>query len=137
MDKKILHAVPEPPAGLAERILFRIARERRRRFLTKAWILAAAFAGSVSLAIYGSVSAVADASRSGFLVFSSLLFTDFSSTIASFSDFLLSVAESFPVFSAIILLSGLLFAIWSAATFVDEVALLRRGAGRRFPNIAG
>lgn len=123
-----MRTLPEPPAGLAERILSRIDHERRRRFTVRAWSFGAVFAGSVSLIIYGSAAAAAEASQSGFLVFSSLLFSDFSSTIASFSDFLLSIAESFPVFSVAVLLSGVLFAIWSAAKLVNEFSGLRRHA---------
>lgn len=124
-QKKIFETMPAPPAGLAVRIMLRIARKRRRCLTVKAWAFGAALAGSVSLIVYGSFAAAADASRSGFLVFSSLLFSDFSATAANFSDFLLSVAESFPVFSAAILLSGVFVAIWSAAKFAKEIALLR------------
>jgi hypothetical protein len=127
MDKRALRAVPEPPAGLAERILSRIEYERRRRLAIRAWAFGAALAGSMLLIIYGSLEAATEASRSGFLVFFSLLFSDFSATVASFSDYLLSIAESFPVFATVILLSGVLVATWSAAKFAKEIALLRRG----------
>jgi len=118
--------MPAPPAGLAKKILLCIKREERRRFLTRTVALGAALAGSMALVVYGGVAVAADASRSGFISFASLFFSDFSATIASFSDFIFSVVESFPVFSAALLLSGVFFAIWSAAAFVDEMALLRR-----------
>lgn len=116
---------PAPPAGLTGKILLRIEREERRRLAIKTAVFGTVLVGSLSLIVYGWMNVAADASRSGFLVFASLLFSDFSSVLTSFSDFVLSVVESFPVFSATLLLSGVFVAIWSAAHFVNEVVRMR------------
>src|SRR5580700_3544525 len=110
-----------PSNELAKKILLRIDRVERRRLILKASGFGAVLVISLALVTYGSFDLVAEASRSGFLAFSSLFFSDFSATIANFSDFILSIIESFPVFSATLVLSGVFFAIWSAAGFLSEV----------------
>lgn len=70
-----------------------------------------------------------EAAHSGFFTFASFLFSNFSATVANFSDFFFSAAESFPVFAAAIFLSGMFFAVWSAARFLREISFLRRPAG--------
>lgn len=117
---------PAPPRGLAKRILLCIERKERQRCAAKTAAFGLLCSGSIALIVYGSIELVAEASRSGFLLVSSLLFSDFSATVSLFfSDFMLSVVESFPVFSVVLLLSGVFFAIWSAANFLKEVGLMR------------
>lgn len=114
------------PSDLAKNILLRIDREERRRFLVKTVAFGAVLAGSLAAVVMSTMNMAADLARSGFLSFASLLFSDFSAAMASFSDFIFSLAASFPVFSAVLLLSGIFVAIWSAAGFIDEVMLTRR-----------
>lgn len=116
---------------LTKKILLRIERIERRRLVLKASGFGIVLAVSLALVVYGSFDLMAEASRSGFLAFSSLFFSDFSATIANFSDFILSMIESFPVFSATLVLSGVFFAIWSAAGFVSEVMLMVRNQASR------
>lgn len=118
--------MPAVPAGLTKKILLRIEREERRRRAVKTAAFGAVLFGSLALAGYGWMAVAADASHSGFLAFASLFFSDFSVAIASFSDFALSIVESFPVFPAALFLSGIFFAIWSAARFMNEIVLARR-----------
>lgn len=133
MDENILREMiteagadmPVPSAGLTKNILLRIEREERRRLLLKTVAFGAVLVGSLSLAAYGGMAVAADASRSGLFAFTSLFFSDFSMAVASFPDLILSVAESFPIFSAVVFLSGLFFAVWSAARFVGDLVLMR------------
>ena len=118
--------MPAPPAGLTKKILLRIEREERRRFVMKTAVFGAALLGSCLLVGYGWMTVVAEASRSGLLAFASLFVSDFSLATASFSDFILSIVESFPVFPAALFLSGVFFVIWSAARFMNEVMLTRK-----------
>jgi hypothetical protein len=118
---------PEPPAGLTEKILMRISTRERRTLGVKIGISACVFGVSVGMAVAGYVNLVANLSQSGFFQIASLAFSDFSSMAANFPDFALSVMESFPVFTAALLLSGVLFAIWSMAALIDEASLLRAG----------
>ena len=122
----VLNDMGNPSPELAKKILLRIDNEERRRLLFHAIAFCAALLGSVALAVYGAVSVTAAASQSGFMAFVSLFFSDFSAAMASFSDFAFSIIESFPVVSAALLLSGIFFALWSAANFIKEVATLRR-----------
>ncbi len=115
-----------PSPDLAKNILLRIKREERQRLIVKTAGFGAALAASLALAVYGYFDAAAEASRSGFFAFASLFFSDFSATAASFSDFAFSIIESFPVFSVSIFLSGVFLAVWSAAGFVGEVALIKQ-----------
>lgn len=133
MDEETLKAMlsradleaPAPPAGLAGRILLRIEKEERRRLMVKSAAFGAVLIGSVALMVYGGTEAFAEASRSGLFAFTSLFLSDFTATVSSFSDFSLSIVESFPVFSVAILLSGVFFAVWSAARFTGEIMLMR------------
>jgi len=126
MENNDFFEAPAPPAHLAKRILLRIEKEERRRLVIKTAAFGATLVASLSLIAYGSVAVATEASRSGFLSFGSLLFSDFSWVVGSFSDFMLSVVESFPAFPAALLLSGVFFAIWSAISFINDIALMRR-----------
>jgi hypothetical protein len=44
---------------------------------------------------------------------------------ANLPDFALSVTESFPVFTAALLLGGVMFSIWSMAALIDEASVMR------------
>jgi hypothetical protein len=115
--------------GLADKIMLRIERRERRLLIAKTAGFGALLAGSVSLIGYGWMAVVADASHSGFFAFTSLFFSDFSAAVStSFSDLLMSLVESFPVFSTVLFLSGIFFAIWSAARFINDIALIRQRA---------
>jgi hypothetical protein len=116
---------PEPPAGLAEKILARISRRERRMLGIKIAASACAFGVSVGIAVAGYVNLMASLSQSGFFQITSLMFSDFSSMAANFPDFAFSVMEMFPIFTAALLLSGVLFAIWSMAALIDEASLFR------------
>jgi hypothetical protein len=119
--------IPEPPAGLTEKILLRIDRRERRMLGVKIAVSACVFGVSVGMAVAGYVNMVASLSQSGFFEIASLMFSDFSSMAANFPDFALSVMESFPIFTTAFLLAGVMFAIWSMAALIDEASLLRGG----------
>ncbi len=121
---------PEAPAGMAGRIIGRIEEERRGLLVRRAWTWGLALGASGTLAGYGWFATEAQAAHSGFFTFASLFFSNFSAAAANFSDFFLSVAETFPVFAAALFLSGVFFAVWSAARFAREISLLRHPALR-------
>ena len=123
---------PEPPDGLTEKIVLRVSKYERRMLAMKIAVSACVFGVSVGVAIEGYINLVASLSRSGFFQLSSLMFSNFSSTAANFPDFALSIAESFPVFTAALLLSGVMFAIWSMAALIDESSHLRSIHAKKF-----
>lgn len=116
---------PEPPAGLTEKILLRIARRERRVLAAKIAASACIFGVSVGIAVAGYVNLMAALSQSGFFAFASLAFSNFSSIAANLPDFILSIVETFPVFTAALALGGVLFSIWSMAALIDETSLYR------------
>jgi hypothetical protein len=118
-------SAPEPPAGLTEKILLRISKRERSILGIKIAVSACVFGTSVGVAIAGYLNLIASLSRSGFFQLASLMFSNFSAVVANFPDFIFSVTESFPVFTIVLLLSGLLFAIWSMAALIDEASLFR------------
>ena len=117
---------PEPPAGLAKAILLRIERRERRILIAKIVATACVFGVSLFVALAGFADFRAGLAQSGFLQFGSLLFSDFSFTVANFPEFLLSMIEAFPVFSAAAMLGGAAFVIWSAAAMFDEFSAVER-----------
>jgi hypothetical protein len=125
--KKLFSVIdtPEPPAGLTEKILSRIARHERRVLGAKIVVSACVFGISAAVSVAGWMNMVANLSQSGFFQISSLMASNFSSTAANFPDFILSIMETFPIFTAALLLSGILFSIWSMAALIDEASLFR------------
>jgi hypothetical protein len=119
------YKAPETPVGLTEKILSRIVQRERRILGTKIAISASIFMVSISAVILALKDLFAGLSQSGFFPLASLAFSDFSSISANFPDFAFSMIESFPIFTAAILLAGIMFAIWSMAAFIDETSLLK------------
>ena len=120
-------SAPEPPAGLTEKILLRIGRSERRMLGLRIAVSASVFGVSIGMAVAGYLNLIANLSQSGFFQIASLVFSDFSSITANFPDFMLSVTESFPAFTTALLLSGVMFAIWSLAALIDEASVMRTG----------
>jgi hypothetical protein len=60
------------------------------------------------------------------------MFSDFSAMVANFPDFIFSVVETFPVFTVALLLSGVLFAVWSMAALIDEASLFHHARVGKF-----
>jgi polyferredoxin len=121
--------LPEPPAGLAKTILARIEKRERRMLAIKASAQGVFFAASVWVIQIGYTNLVDGFQRSGFLTFTSLLFSDFSLVTSNLSDYLFSIIESFPIFSAAILLGGVALAIWSMGMLISDAMLAN---GHRF-----
>jgi len=118
--------IPEPPQGLGQKIVREIAVREMRRLRIKIAAAAGIFAASIYFVVVGFLSLWAQLVQSGFFAFAALAFSDFSSTLANFPDFASSLAESFPIFSAAIILAGLAAVIWSAAMLVDGTTVWRR-----------
>ena len=121
--------MPEPPAGLASKIMRRIKRRERRILAAKTIGFGVLFAGSAVGIVMAYDNLMAAAAQTGFFQFASLFFSDFGAAVANFHDFLFSILESFPVFSAALLVAGLIAAIWSAAHFIDDVEAMRSRKG--------
>lgn len=116
--------LPEPPDGLAEKIIRRIERVRRRSLIIKTTGFGAILAASVGSLVFGFINFGAQLSQSGFFEIASLFFSDFSSAVGNFQDFVFSMIESFPVFDAALLVGCAALAIWSAARFFEEIGAM-------------
>jgi len=114
--------MPEPQAGLVQKIIHRIERRERRLLFAKVAGFGACIIGSLSLAGFGFMDAATELSRSGFFSFISLVFSDFSSTIANFPDFIFSITESLPAIPIALLFGGIVFFMWAAARFTREIS---------------
>lgn len=117
---------PEPPTGLAQAILVRIDRCERRLLILKIAASSCAFGASLFVIGVGFSFFRTSIMETGFLQFSSLLFSDFSLIASDLPDFALSMAESFPALSAAAMLGGAGLAIWSLAAVFDEVSAVER-----------
>jgi hypothetical protein len=115
---------PEPPVDLAKNILIGIEQRERRILMAKMAASAVVFCASLWTIAVGYLSLADGLTKSGFFSLFSLLFSDFSSITANLPDFAFSMIESFPLFSAAIVLGGIGFAIWSFALFIDETSLM-------------
>ncbi len=114
----------EPPADLAERINLRIYRAnvRRARLLTT-------FFGVVSLAALGALVTAGqwlytDILGSGFSQLWSLIFSDLGLLATYWQDFILSLAESFPVLKFTAVLGSTFVFLWSLRYLVGEINIL-------------
>jgi len=114
---------PEPPENLAQKIISRIERRERRILFAKMACSGMCIMGSLSLVCFGFTDVAAEFSRSGFFSFASLIFSDFYSAIANFPDFISSVTESIPAIPMAFLFGGIVFFLWSAARFINELSV--------------
>lgn len=108
--------------GLERKILLCIDEREHRIVVGRVAVFASLFAASLFITVYSLIDAISEASHSGFFSFISLLVTDFSATLLNFSDFVFSLAESFPVFAVIFLFAGIFFVIWSLGHLLEELS---------------
>lgn len=94
----------EPSEGLERRILMSIAVEEARRLRRKLFLSYAGLMGSLGVLAYAGVTSGKTFLQSDFWNLLSLLFSDAAAVLGFWQDFLLSLAETFPVISLIILL---------------------------------
>lgn len=98
-----LTPAPEPPPGLIEGAMARIRKERfRTAVLRKAVWAGAALLSGLGLGFAGHAAWI-DASGSGFIASSTLLFTDPGIVAAYWDKFLLALLEALPAASVAVL----------------------------------
>ncbi len=117
----------EPPDGLFEKIMSRIARERG--FLTlkrRLVIFAFGIAGSAAAFIPIFKMAQAGFVESGFIQFFSLLFSDAETVIVYWRNFGLALLETLPVTSVALLLAAVLVFLESLKLFIKDGKIFLR-----------
>ena len=111
----------EPPSGLLDRILNRIHREERILVLKRIII----FSTTLVLSLIGIIPSfnilLSNFSQSGFLNFSSLIFSDFSSVTTYWQSFAMILLETLPVVSIALFLAVLLTFLESARYLTKDV----------------
>lgn len=118
-DLLLDHLSPiEPPAGLAEAVLGRIDRVKRRRFMLRRL----SFAGISLIPLVAVFVAFAvlirDIRQSGFVQYFSLLFSDGRLIAAFWREYLFSLVESLPLLSV----AGCLLSIFSFLVVIKLAA---------------
>jgi len=117
----------EPPAGLLDAVMARIAASRLRAAKIRFW----SFGVIALIALIALLPAwqelQTEAAQSGFSQFSSLVFSDASTVAVYWQDFGMTLAESFPVFGVSLVLSaGFFFLFALRFMFRDMHAAFRR-----------
>ncbi len=124
--------VPDPPDGLFDRIMDRVAAERMIREKRKR--LASVSVTALSSLVF-SLLAVgpiwSDISSSGFLRLVSLLFSDFRLVSVYWQNFGLSLLESLPVFGLISALALFILIVLLARSMVKNISLIKEMSARR------
>ncbi len=125
-SKEIFEALrpPAPPAYLEQRILSAVLRHERRVLYAKMTGFALALVASASVLALRGVAFGHELSDSGFLSLVSLFFSVFSSAAGDIRDLGLSIVESFPIFSAAIVLASFTVFLSSLAAIFDEARYL-------------
>jgi len=115
----------EPPKGLLEKIIKRIHREERFLVLRNTII----FSATLILSILGFIPSFkmlsSDFSQSGFLNFSSLMFSDFSIVSAHWQSFVMVLLETLPVLSLALFLAILLTFLESVKHLTKDVKIIK------------
>ena len=117
----------EPPLDLLDKVISRVGEERRMALIKKRLAISAGvgFGALVALVFAGGMF-IDDANRSGFLQFSSLIFSDWSTLLAFWKEFAFSLLESIPVFSLAALLAVIAVLILSFKFLIYDSRTLMR-----------
>jgi len=109
----------EPPAGLFDKMTRRWRRQRRRALAGRLTAFSLGLLGSLAAVFFAGRMVWLDFSGSGFMQFSSLLFSDASLVAVYWKNFLFSLLETLPV-------TGLLFLSAAVLAFLEFVKLLAK-----------
>ena len=124
--RTVRFAPPEPPAGLFEVVLRRIASERVRVAVRRRLVLfGTALAASISLAVPALLVARDAFAQSGFLQYASLAFSDTGALAGAGQDFAFALLESFPVMEMAACLAVLWLFLESASWMARDLRHLR------------
>jgi hypothetical protein len=115
----------EPPAGLLDKIIERIKREKHLLALKRRLVF-------ISLGAIASLSALipvfklvqADINQSGFLQFLSLAFSDFGVVINYWQTFIMSLLETIPAITLAMFFSVILVFLWSLKLLARDIKIV-------------
>lgn len=111
----------EPPIGLLEKIMTRIHKEERIFIIKKLVVMSVIFIISMLGFVPSLQMLLTEASNSGFINFSSLLFSDFSTVTRYWQSFTMILLETLPATSLALFLTILFILCRSAVSLTKNV----------------
>jgi hypothetical protein len=114
---------PEPAAYLKEAILLRIRQERLRQSKRRIWIWSVGLVASLALFGWGVKMMLTDINQTGFTEFLSLAYTDFGLVASYWQNYLLSLLETLPLTSLIIIVGTSLAILESLKLLWEDLEL--------------
>lgn len=114
-----------PPRGLLEKTLKRIHKKERHLISRRIIIFSITLAGSLLLFIPSLKILLSDFSQSGFLNFSSLIFSDFPSVATYWQSFAMILLETLPAVSLALFLAILLTFLESIKVLTKNIKIIR------------
>lgn len=121
-------APPEPPDDLFDKIARRIREEERRTFKRRLTIFSIALALSAAAFIPAFRAVETELAESGFVEFSSLLFSDSGAVLAYWQSFVFALLESLPTTGLIALLAAVFALLQSLKFFSRDVKFIFKPA---------
>jgi hypothetical protein len=116
---------PEPPGDLFNRVINRIQKERRLLILKRRMFIFSLSAVCSAIALIPAFKMVKTGfTESGFMQFFSLLFSDFKIVVAYGQNFILSLLETLPVMSLVILLVVVLVFLESLRFLTRDIKII-------------
>ncbi len=122
-EKLFSHLNPaEPPSGLFEKIIYRI-REEQRGFAIKQRVAVFSFIMVASIVAFIPAFKLfqTDLSESGFLQFLSLALSDFGVVITYWHSFVMSLLETIPAMSLVVLLAVIFAFLGSFKLWIKDI----------------
>ncbi len=116
--------IEEPPKGLLEKILMRIRKEERVLVLRRTIIFSVTLMASIIEFMPAFNMLSADFSRSGFLSFFSLMFSDFSSVMPHWKNLAMILLESLPAVSLALFLAIVLVFLQSIKSLLKNIKII-------------
>lgn len=117
--------VPEVPAGLLDKILARIQKEKRFSAIRQTIIFTCTLMASLLACFPAFKLLYAEANQSGFLNFLSLIFSDFSLIMPYWQNFGLALLESLPSISLAAFLFIFIMVLQSIKLLLKNIKFLR------------
>lgn len=116
---------PDPPAGLFNRIILAIRREKELRNTKKlAFGFLALLIASLTAAPFSWTIFASQLQDSGMLQFIGVALSDLGAFLASWKDFSLAIAESLPVLGIAVFAVNMILAVFTLRLFLYEKRLL-------------
>ena len=115
----------EPPSGLLNKILKRIHKEERLLVLRRTIIFSITLVGSLIALIPSFNMLSSDFTRTGFISFLSLMFSDFSSVTLYWQSFMMILLETLPAISLVLFLAVVLIFLQSLKSLTKDIKMIK------------